>query len=112
MNETEMKEMMAAPASPANLAEAASGIPASGVLAPQACSTCGSAAASSAGPAPAPTYVFAVGRIAPRFPTPGLEKEFAQVVGRVDTKGQTDPQVMHKILSERHNRSWYGGCAG
>jgi hypothetical protein len=73
-------------------------------ISPQSCAACGSAITAQNGAAPSPVFVYAVGKIEPRFPTPALEKEFAQVVGRDDTKGLTDSQVRHKILSERNNR--------
>jgi len=51
------------------------------------------------------SYVYALGRIQPRFPSPALEKEYAQVLGRAaDTAGQTDPQAMQSTLSKRENR--------
>jgi hypothetical protein len=49
-------------------------------------------------------YVYAIGRVAPRFPSLAVEKEFAQVAGRADTAGLTDPQVLHSVLSQRENR--------
>jgi hypothetical protein len=50
-------------------------------------------------------YVYALGRIQPRFPNPSLEKEYAQVLGRaVETAGQTDPQAMQSTLAKRENR--------
>ncbi len=75
------------------------------VLSPQACTTCQGAA----GPDPdvqdaAPSYVYALGRVEARFPRVSLEKEFAQVAGRADAKGQTDREVFHAILSQRENR--------
>jgi hypothetical protein len=48
--------------------------------------------------------VYAVGRIEPRFPSPAVEKEFAQVVGRGDTARLTDRQALHSILVKRENR--------
>jgi hypothetical protein len=51
-----------------------------------------------------PTYVYALGRIEARCPTLACEKEFAQVVGRSDTKGLTDRQTLHKVLGDRANR--------
>ena len=60
------------------------------------CPTCGSASANA--------YVYALGRIEPRFPSPGVEKEFAQVVGRAPSKGKTDREVMKAVLSDRDNR--------
>lgn len=50
------------------------------------------------------TYVYAMGNIEPRFPTLALEKEFAQVTGRTETKGLTDWQAFHSVLSKRENR--------
>ncbi len=55
------------------------------------------------GPA-ATSYVYAIGRIEPRFPLPSVEKEFAQVTGRAETVGLTDRQAMRKVLSQRSNR--------
>ena len=49
-------------------------------------------------------YIYAMGKIEPRFPTLALEKEFAQVTGRTDTKGLTDWQAFHSVLSKRENR--------
>ncbi|TDH18514.1 hypothetical protein EXU57_23000 [Segetibacter sp. 3557_3] len=40
----------------------------------------------------------------PRFPSVGIEKEFAQATSRSDTSGLTDNQAMHAILSESPNR--------
>ena len=60
------------------------------------CPTCGSPSANA--------YVYALGRIEPRFPSPGVEKEFAQVVGRAPSKGKTDREVMKAVLSDRDNR--------
>jgi hypothetical protein len=67
--------------------------------APIPCPTCGTAPASQAR-----TYVYALGKIEPRFPSPAVEKEFAQVTGRMQTKGKTDREVMQAILSARENR--------
>lgn len=49
-------------------------------------------------------FVYALGRIEPRFPSMGTEKEFAQVVGRADTKGRTDREAMHAVLTRREHR--------
>jgi len=57
-----------------------------------------------AGAEQTPTFVFALGRVAPRFPSLGVEKEFAQAIGRGDTDGLTDRQALHRILSDRSNR--------
>jgi hypothetical protein len=53
---------------------------------------------------PSPQYVYAVGRIEPRFPSLAVEKEFAQVAGRAETAGLTDRQALQSLLAERHNR--------
>lgn len=51
-----------------------------------------------------PPYVYAVGRIEPRFPTSGVEKEFAQVAGQASTEGLTDRQVLQSVLTQRGHR--------
>ncbi len=50
------------------------------------------------------SYVYAIGRIGPRFPLASIEKEFAQVTGRADAAGLTDRQAVQKVLSQRPNR--------
>ena len=50
------------------------------------------------------SYVYAIGRIIPRFPNPSVEKEFIQATGRTETKGLTDPEVLHSVLSQKQNR--------
>jgi hypothetical protein len=65
---------------------------------------CGS---SPSGAMPAPMthpYVYAIGRIQPRFPNPSVEKEFVQATGRSETKGLTDRETLHSVLSEKRNR--------
>jgi hypothetical protein len=49
-------------------------------------------------------YVYALGRVEPRFPRLAVEKEFAQATGRAETTGLTDRQVLHTVLSQRQNR--------
>jgi hypothetical protein len=51
-------------------------------------------------------YVYAIGRIEPRFPTLAVEKEFAQATGRAQetTSGLTDREALQSVLSERSNR--------
>ena len=51
-----------------------------------------------------PAFVYAIGQIEMRFPNLAAEKEFAQVVGRIDTSGLTDRQVFHTVLSNREHR--------
>jgi PatG Domain len=63
----------------------------------QQCSTCGGAVSDAA-------FIYALGQIEPRFPRVGIEKEFAQTLGRSDAKGQTDRQAFHSALARRENR--------
>jgi hypothetical protein len=51
-----------------------------------------------------PSFVYALGLIEPRFPSPGVEKEFAQASARIDTTGLNDRQVFHRVINESHNR--------
>lgn len=60
------------------------------------CSDCGGAAESV-------SYVYALGQIQCRFPSLSLEKEFAQALGRADTTGQTDNDLLYTVLSQREN---------
>lgn len=69
------------------------------------CTTCGGTGMATAGSgAPDYSYVYALGRIECRFPSLGLEKEFAQATGRGQTNGLTDQQAIQSVLSERQNR--------
>jgi hypothetical protein len=52
----------------------------------------------------ATSYVYAIGRVEPRFPRLSVEKEFAQATGRADTVNLGDRQALHKVLSDPHNR--------
>jgi hypothetical protein len=67
--------------------------------APAPCPTCGGAPASQSR-----SFIYALGRIEPRFPRLSVEKEFAQATSRADTAGLTDRQALHKILSQREHR--------
>ena len=51
-----------------------------------------------------PAYVYAIGKVEPRFPTLSAEKEFAQATGRADGCGLADRQALHSVLSDRQNR--------
>lgn len=64
-----------------------------------ACPSCSNAAASTP-----VRFVYAIGRIVPRFPLLSVEKEFAQATGRSDTAGQTDQQALASVLSKPENR--------
>jgi hypothetical protein len=71
-----------------------------------ACATCGSAVAFDleGGEMATYSYVYALGRVEPRFPSMALEKEFGQAIGRAETVGLTDRQAVHSVLSQRQNR--------
>src|SRR5437764_11896654 len=77
------------------------------VLAPQAnngaCNCPAGAASEQAGTSANP-YVYAIGQIDVRFPSLGLEKEFAQSTGRGQTAGLSDKQALQAVLSDRKNR--------
>jgi len=45
-------------------------------------------------------YVYALGRIEPRFPSLSVEKEYAQATGRAETAGLTDRQALQTVLSQ------------
>ena len=66
------------------------------LLATPPCPSCGATSTNA--------YVYALGRIEPRFPSPGVEKEFAQVAGRTPAKGKTDREMMKAVLSDPQNR--------
>ena len=51
-----------------------------------------------------PKYVYALGRVVPRFPCLGVEKEFSRAAGEMDTTGLTDRETFHAVLSKRENR--------
>jgi PatG C-terminal len=73
-------------------------------LAPQSCPTCGGVPGTKGGVAAPPSYVYAIGRIEPRFPRISVEKELIQVTGRADTSGLSDRQALQRVLSERQHR--------
>ena len=52
----------------------------------------------------ASAYVYALGRVEPRFPRLAVEKELAQATGHAETAGLTDRQALHAVLSQRQNR--------
>jgi len=75
-----------------------------GPVVPQACATCGAAPAANGDATAAPGYVYAIGRIEPRFPRMSVEKELVQATGRAETAGLTDRQALHAVLSKPVNR--------
>ena len=74
----------------------------------RSCPTCGAAGAqflrTPGGPSATTSYVYAIGRIEPRFPKISVEKEFAQALGRDKGAGLTDRQALHSALSKPENR--------
>jgi hypothetical protein len=61
------------------------------------------ASPASTAPTP-PPFVYAIGRVEPRIPSLGVEKEFAQATGRAGTAELTDRETLQAILSDRNNR--------
>ncbi|MDI9398510.1 MAG: hypothetical protein QM433_03010 [Euryarchaeota archaeon] len=45
-----------------------------------------------------------VGRVVSRFPSPGVEKEFARAAGVTETTGLTDRETFHAVHSKPENR--------
>lgn len=78
--------------------------PAPTAVPPQACSTCGTAAAANGATVAPPSWIYAIGNIEARFPSVSVEKEFAQATGRDKTAGLTDRQTLHAVLSKPENR--------
>ena len=71
------------------------------------CLTCGGAVESNpdGGEMATHSYVYALGRVEPRFPRLAVEKEFAQATGRAETTaGLTDPAAFYAVLSRPQNR--------
>lgn len=54
--------------------------------------------------AAADSFVYALGRIEPRFPRISVERELAQAIGRDQTSGLTDREALHRALSNPANR--------
>ncbi|MFC7548377.1 hypothetical protein [Plantactinospora sp. GCM10030261] len=55
-------------------------------------------------PADPVSFVYAIGRVEPRFPSLAVEKEFAQAAGQRETTGQTNREALHAVLAERSGR--------
>lgn len=102
MEAVEVKAALEA-APPATIDAQTPAVQADRVIAAQSYPTCGTAPAAN-GSGAVPNYIYAIGRIEPRFPRPSVEKEFAQATGRAETAGLTDRQAVHKVLSQRQNR--------
>jgi hypothetical protein len=71
---------------------------------PQVCSSCGSAPMNPSENATTSSWVYAIGRIEPRFPKISVEKEYLQAVGRDNNSGLTGRQTFHAALSRPQNR--------
>jgi PatG C-terminal/Subtilase family len=85
---------------PAAVARATADRPKQGRVVSQAgsCPTCAAGAAENAGPM---TFVYAIGMIRTRFPSPSIEKEFAQVIATTKaTASLTDQTVLHNALKD------------
>lgn len=54
--------------------------------------------------APPTSFVYALGRIEPRFPRVSVERELAQAIGRDQTAGLTDREALHRALANPANR--------
>lgn len=94
------------PMQPSSEPAPAGAMPAAAVAdppAPAAGADCPSCGASLGGGSP-PAFVYAIGRIEPRFPMLSVEKEFAQATGRADTANLTDRRALHRVLTAREHR--------
>jgi hypothetical protein len=60
------------------------------------CPTCATGEAAASGP---PTFIYALGHLQVRFPSPAIEKEFAQVIATDSTARLTDQAVLHRALA-------------
>jgi hypothetical protein len=80
--------------------------PAQGASAPLPCPTCGVSTQLNppSNNMTTSAYVYALGRIEPRFPRLSVEKEYAQATGRAETAGLTDRQALQTVLSQPENR--------
>ena len=54
--------------------------------------------------AAAQSFVYALGRIEPRFPRVSVERELAQAIGRDQTNGLSDREALHQALANPANR--------
>jgi hypothetical protein len=92
-----VQESLAAPstASIRPVSDGLTAIPPPSPLAQQPCPACGTAGAFTSA-----SFVYALGRIEPRFPRLSAEKEFAQATGRADTVNLTDRQALQRVLQQ------------
>jgi hypothetical protein len=68
------------------------------------CGNCGCKAGTNPHAPGTISFVYALGRVEPRFPSLAVEKEFAQATGRAETAGLTDRQALRAVLSKPENR--------
>src|SRR5689334_103910 len=66
------------------------------VLIPQQTSESNFQAPTQAADLMSPPFIYAIGQIEGRFPSLGIEKEFAQAAAQTDTAGLTNQQTLHK----------------
>lgn len=64
------------------------------------CPTCAAGGTEAAGSNEPPTYIYAIGTVKMRFPSPGVEKEFAQAAAGAGTANLSDQQVVYRTLKE------------
>jgi PatG C-terminal len=53
---------------------------------------------------PPASFVYALGRVEPRFPSLSIEKEYAQVSARSENAGRTDHETLREVISAEENR--------
>jgi PatG C-terminal len=73
-------------------------------IGPVTCATCGTPVSPRLSEPQSRNYVYALGRLAPRFPGIAVEKEFAQATSNAETAGLTDRAALHRVLSQRQHR--------
>jgi hypothetical protein len=77
---------------------------ASGAISPQACATCGTVPAANGGMVTAPSCIYVIGQIEPRFPQLSIEKEARQAMARGGAAKDTDREVMARLLRDPANK--------
>jgi hypothetical protein len=78
-------------------------VPAHGGSATRSTSLTANAQAAQAFPPP-PSYIYAIGKLEPRFPRLSVEKEMAQATKLIGAAGLTDKQALQRVLEQRQNR--------
>jgi hypothetical protein len=66
---------------------------------PASCPTCSGGAPGTPPRPAAPSYIYALGQFEARFQRQCAEREYAQVVGQIETKDLTEQQVFHKVFT-------------